>query len=76
MDLIANLADRHHWIMFELDIGGFGAVQAKALEAARAVTANRWLTDEERKALRSRDPDWEAYVDEAASERDQVDDDE
>ncbi len=74
VELIATLADRHEWIMFELAIGGYGAVQAKALEAAKPVTAKRWLTDEERKALRTGDTDWEAFEEEATPDQDQADD--
>ena len=40
------------WIFFELRGGGFGAIQTKALEAAKPVTPMRWLNDAERKALR------------------------
>jgi len=41
------------WIMFELgSTGGFGAVRATALEAARSVTRRRHLTDEEQSKSR------------------------
>lgn len=74
LELIATLADRHEWIMFELAIGGYGAVHAKALEAAKPVTAKRWLTDEERKDLRLGKADWEVFEKEAAPQQDQADD--
>lgn len=51
VELIAALAE-FGWILFEISSGGFGAVQAKTLEAAKPVTAKRFLTDEERQALR------------------------
>lgn len=73
VQVIAALADRYEWIMFELAIGGFGAVQAKALEAAKTVTAKRWLAEEERKSLRRGTLDWEQFEEEVAPEQDQVD---
>ncbi|MFJ1294087.1 hypothetical protein ACEPPZ_18860 [Paracoccus yeei] len=75
VNLIAELADRHEWIMFELATGGYGAVQAKALEAAKPVTAKRWLADYERKALRTDDVDWAALEDEVSPEENQDDED-
>lgn len=73
VELTATLADRHEWIMFELAIGGYGAVQAKALEAAKSVTAKRWLTNEERKALRTGDTDLAAFKEETTPEQDYAD---
>jgi len=75
VELIAALADGYDWILFELASGGYGAVQAKALEAAKSVTAKRWLTDEERKELRRGTADFQAFEEEASPEQDPPDDD-
>lgn len=75
IELISILADRFDWILFELAAGGFGAIQSKSVEAAKPVTAKRWLTDDERKAVRRRDPSLADFEEEAAPEQDQPDDD-
>src|ERR1700722_11011016 len=59
------------WIFFELDSGGFGAIQTKALEAAKPVTPMRWLDDAERKALRLGTLDVATLAKEAAPEDDE-----
>jgi hypothetical protein len=60
LELSGELADLS-WIFFELASGGFAAVQAKALEAAKPVTVRRFLKDEERRKLnRGDDMDWDA----------------
>lgn len=41
----------YDWRLIELSSGGFGAIQAKALEAAKSVTGNKYLSAEERRAL-------------------------
>ena len=64
LELSAELADLS-WIFFELASGGFAAVQAKALEAAKPVTVRRFLTDEERGALNRGDIDCDALRREA-----------
>lgn len=74
VELIAVLADRYDWIMFELEVGGYGAVKASTLEAARPVTASRLLTDVERQALRSRNASFDAFEEEVAPEQDQPED--
>jgi hypothetical protein len=43
------------WVLVEIETGGFGAEKAKLLEAAKPVTAKRWLDDEIRRALRRRE---------------------
>lgn len=70
VELIAALAE-FDWILFELASGGYGAVQAKALEAAKPVTAKRWLTDGERMALRRGEVDFTAFEKEVTSEHEQ-----
>jgi hypothetical protein len=59
------------WIFFELRGGGFGAIQAKALEAAKPVTPMRWLAEAERKALRLGTLDVAALAKEASPEEDE-----
>lgn len=34
-------------ILIELDTGGYGLMPSKALEAAKAITAKKWMTEEE-----------------------------
>lgn len=51
VDVISELAE-FGWILFDISSGGYGAVQAKTLEAAKPVTASRYLTEDERLALR------------------------
>ena len=75
----AELADslvEYSWVLFELDSGGYGAVQAKTLEAAKPVTAMRLLTDDERRELRRGLVDWAVFEREAAPEQESPDEDE
>jgi hypothetical protein len=75
VELIGALAE-YDWILFELATGGYGAVQAKTLEAAKSVTAKRGLTDDERRALRRGAADFTAFEKEAAPEHEEPDEDE
>jgi hypothetical protein len=64
------------WSLVELPSGGFGAIQTSTLEAAKSVTALKYLTPEEAKGLRSgkmttADFEAEAYPDD---EEDAADD--
>lgn len=61
------------WVLAEV-AGGFGAVRASALEAAKAVTGRRFLTPEERQ----RHLEWDALEREAMpeSEDEKADEDE
>jgi len=40
------------WVLVEIETGGFGAEKAKLLEAAKTVTAKRWLDEGLRRTLR------------------------
>lgn len=64
VEVIAELAE-FDWILFEISSGGFGAVQAKTLEAAKPVTAKRLLSDDERRTLRRNAVDWATFEREA-----------
>jgi hypothetical protein len=75
VDLITELADNFDWILFELSSGGYGAVQAQALEAAKAVTAAKWLRDEELKNLKRGKSNYSVYASELTSEQKSPDDD-
>ena len=75
VELISALSD-YDWIMFELASGGYGAVHAKALEAAKSITAKRGLTDDEHKSLRRGTVDFIAFEKEATPEDDQPTEDE
>jgi hypothetical protein len=75
-EVIDALAE-YSWILFELGGGGFGAIQAKALEAAKPVTAKRWLSADERRELRRGTADLTVFEREANPEQEQeVSDDE
>ena len=41
----------YSWTLTEIDSGGYAALRTKTLEAAKPVTAKRWLSDDEWKAL-------------------------
>jgi len=40
-------------VFIELETGGYGLMPSKALEAARAITAKKWLTEEELDLLKN-----------------------
>ena len=76
---VAELTDtlaEYSWTLSEIDSGGYAAIRTKALEAAKPVTAKRWLTDDERRALRRGKANWSAFEKEAAPEQEQPDEDE
>lgn len=75
VELSDALATEYDWILFELASGGYGAVQAKALEAAKSVTGLRWLTAAERKSITRGTVNMEAFRTEAAANLDVPDDD-
>lgn len=58
--------DELGWTFVELSSGGYGAIQTKTLESAKPVTAKRWLSDAERKALRNGTLDIAAFEREAS----------
>lgn len=66
-DLIDAVGD-YGWVLCELRTGGYGAVKASALEAARSVTAKRILSDQERAALHRGRLNWRDLTEEAAAE--------
>jgi hypothetical protein len=68
------LAD-YDWILFELNAGGYGAVQARALEAAKSVTAKRFLNDDERRAIRRSTSDLQELLRQAKPEEEEPGDD-
>lgn len=75
VDIIAALAD-HDWILLELASGGYGAMQSKALEAAKPVTAVKFLDADERSALRDNDELIPILEEELESDQDDSNDDE
>jgi hypothetical protein len=75
VELTAALAE-FGWILFELASGGFGAVQAKALEAAKSATAKRLLTEEERRGLKKEGWDWAPFEREARPQQEDTPDEE
>jgi hypothetical protein len=66
----------YSWQLSEIDSGGYAAIQTKALEGARPVTATTFLTDDERRALRHNKTDWPAFEKEASLEQERPDEDE
>jgi hypothetical protein len=76
---VAELTDtlaEYSWTLSEIDSGGYAAIQTKALEAAKPVTARRWLKDDERRALRHNEADWSAFEKEASPEQEHLVEDE
>ena len=71
-NLIDTLADRHDWILVELASGGFGAVLARTLEAARPVMTHKFLTEDENQGLQTGDIDW-IYLEEEAFPQSELD---
>ena len=65
VELVGELGE-FGWILFELPAGGYGVVEARALEAAKTLTAKRSLTDDEMHALRRGAVDFEALKREVA----------
>lgn len=63
VSLTAALVDRS-WILCELDSGGFGAIKTKSLEAAKPVTGKKYLTAEERAAIKRGNIDFDALEEE------------
>ena len=66
---LAQLVDalaEYSWTLSEIDSGGYAAIRTKALEAAKPVTAKRWLTDDERRALKNGKSKWAEFEKEAA----------
>ena len=59
------------WTLTEIDSGGYAAVKTKTLEAAKPVTAKRWLNDDERQALKRGTTKWAAFEKEATASADQ-----
>jgi|GEM_PF-3068540 len=76
VELAGALADRHGWVMAELASGGYGVVQAKSLEAARAVTGRRWLTDEERRLIQRSGADLSRFDAELCEDQDEPEEEE
>ena len=73
-ELIDALAE-YSWTLTEIDSGGYAAVRTKTLEAAKPVTAKRWLKDEERALLRRGKANWAAFEKEAALDQQPADED-
>ena len=74
-ELTDTLAE-YSWTLAEIDTGGYAAIRTKSLESAKPVTAKRWLTDDERRALKRRKTDWFAFETEAAPQQELPDEDE
>jgi hypothetical protein len=49
---VTDAMPEYGWIIFEIGRAGYGAIRAEVLTAAKAVTAKRLLTEDERRALR------------------------
>ncbi len=52
MELASALVADWDWVLVELYSGGFGALPSKSLEGAKAVSAKRYFTDEQRRSLK------------------------
>lgn len=71
-DLLAEFS----WTLSEIDSGGYAAIRTKALEAAKPATAKRWLTEDERRALKNGKAKWADLEKEATLSQESVGDDE
>jgi hypothetical protein len=49
---LKEVLPEYFWVICEIESGGFGAIRAKLLEAAKPVTVKRWFDDDERRALK------------------------
>lgn len=69
-----ELEVNHRLIMFEIDSGGYGVVSAKAVEAAKPLTAKSWLTEVERSSIRKGKAKWSDFEAELPSDAEPSDD--
>ena len=76
VELTDALASSYDWLLVELSTGGFGAVQAKALEAAKPVTGKKYLTADERRSIDCGEADYDVFHNEVIGEIDEQTDDE
>lgn len=75
VELIDALASGYDWLLIELSSGGFGAVQAKALEAAKPVTGKKYLTADERRSIDRGKANYDAFHFEVVGDvEDQIED--
>lgn len=74
VELTDAMADGYDWLLVELSSGGFGAVQAKALEAAKSVTGAKYLSADERRQISKGSADYREYHQEAVGDEEEVDD--
>jgi pantoate kinase len=70
VELVDALGE-YGWILFELPGGGYGVVEARALEAAKTLTAKRSLSEDEMHSLRKGRLNIEALKREAAPDDDE-----
>jgi hypothetical protein len=66
----------YSWVICEIESGGYGAIRAKLLEAAKPVTARKWLRDDERRKLKDGSFKFSALDSEIMPEDEAPDDDE
>lgn len=74
-DVRDDLEVNYRLIMFEIDSGGYGIVAAKAVEAAKPLTAKKWISEVERSSIRNGIVDWERLEAEIPNDIDQPEDD-
>src|SRR5215475_325725 len=75
----AELTDalaEYSWTLTEIDSGGYAVLRTKTLEAAKPVTAKRWLSDDEWRALERGAVKWSAFEKEAMAGQQELDEDE
>jgi hypothetical protein len=76
LEQLTDTLAEYGWTLSEIDSGGYAAIRTKALEAAKPVTAKRWLTDDERRALKNGKAKWPHFEKEAARAQAPLGDDE
>ena len=68
---LADALAEYSWTFCEINSGGYAVIRTKSLEAAKAATAKRWLTDEEREQLKRGSVKWSRFEREAASQEEE-----
>jgi hypothetical protein len=71
LSVSVELSSNYGLYLIELDSGGFGIVPARSLEAAKPVTAKRYLTDILEELKYGKDLDFEEIEEELAEEDNQ-----
>lgn len=64
LELLMDAVLLRDYALVELESGGFGMIEVSSIQAAPAITARRYLSDDEREALRDGSLDFQELVQE------------